>query len=95
MPEGADEFHYEHVDSYRTCNRILNSPPTDKRATKDVFHIVEGGYPLPDDKIEVPKIALHKMIKISFHPNDKMLTLPFTSFSKSPVETFISNYMTR
>lgn len=94
LPEGADEFHSEYVDSYRTCNGILNNPSTDKRTTKDVFHIVEGGYPVPDDKIEVPKIAFYNMLKIAFHPNDKMLMLPFTSLSKSPVETFISNYMT-
>ena len=25
LPEGANEFHSEYVDSYRTCNRILNN----------------------------------------------------------------------
>ncbi|MDR1595445.1 MAG: hypothetical protein LBR91_00780 [Puniceicoccales bacterium] len=93
LPEKSDEFHSEYVDSYRTYNGVLHNPSTDKRTTKDVFHIVEGGLPVPSDKKEVPKIAFARMLWLAFHPNGEILTLPFTSEQSEPVKTFVSNYI--
>jgi hypothetical protein len=93
LPEKADEFHCEYVDSYRTCNGILHNPSTDKRTTKDVFHVVEGGCPVPSNKKEVPKIAFANMLWLAFHPDDGLLTLPFTAGQSKPAKVFVSNYM--
>ncbi|MDR1401811.1 MAG: hypothetical protein LBI81_02540 [Puniceicoccales bacterium] len=93
LPEKSDEFHCEHVDSYRTYNGILHNPSTDKRTTQDVFHIVEGGLPVPSDKKEVPKVAFAKMLEVAFNPSDEILTLPFTAGQQRPVKTFVSNYI--
>ncbi|MDR2737580.1 MAG: hypothetical protein LBB18_01400 [Puniceicoccales bacterium] len=93
LPEKSDEFHCEYVDSYRIYNGILHNPSTDKRTTKDSFHIAEGGLPVPSDKLEVPKIAFARMLQIAFHPNDEMLVLPFTSEQREPAKLFVSNYM--
>ncbi|MDR1413866.1 MAG: hypothetical protein LBI56_02940 [Puniceicoccales bacterium] len=93
LPKNSDEFHSEYVDSYRTYNGILNNPSTDKRTTKDVFHVVEGGLPVPLDKNEVPKITFAKMLQIAFHPSDEMQILPFAAEQQRPVKTFVSNYV--
>ncbi|MDR3144535.1 MAG: hypothetical protein LBT64_03510 [Puniceicoccales bacterium] len=93
LPENGDEFHSEYVDSYGTFNGILHNPSTDKRTTKDAFHIAAGGLPIPPDKMEVPKSAFAKMLKIAFSPDEEMLTLPFTSAEKYPAKVFVSNYM--
>ncbi|MDR1173562.1 MAG: hypothetical protein LBK24_02085, partial [Puniceicoccales bacterium] len=93
LPENSDEFHSNYVDSYRTYNGILHNPSTDKRTTKDVFHIVEGGPIVPSDKKEIPKITFAKMLQVAFNPDDKMLIVPFTADSSSPAKLFVSNYM--
>jgi hypothetical protein len=93
LPENSDEFHSDYVDSYRTYNGILHNPSTDKRTTKDVFHIVEGGPTVPSDKKEIPKITFAKMLQVAFNPDDKMLIVPFTAAGSSPSKLFVSNYM--
>ncbi|MDR2778823.1 MAG: hypothetical protein LBB16_00860 [Puniceicoccales bacterium] len=93
LPENSDEFHSDYVDSYRTYNGVLHNPSTDKRTTKDVFHIVEGGPSVPSDKKEVPKVTFAKMLQIAFNPNGKMLIVPLTVDHGNPVKLFVSNYM--
>ncbi|MDR1432851.1 MAG: hypothetical protein LBI61_00725 [Puniceicoccales bacterium] len=92
LPEKSDEFHCEYVDSYRTYNGILHNPATDKRTTKDVFHIAEGGPSVPLDKKEVPKVAFARMLRLAFRPDGELLTLPFTSAWNRPIKTFVSSY---
>lgn len=94
LPEHDDVFHSEYVDSYRLVNGILNNPSTDKRTTKEVFHVVDGDLPIPDDKISVPKNVFANMLYRAFHPEENILTLPFTSQQKHPAQLFVSNYMT-
>ena len=54
LPPDSDEFVSEIVSSYRTVNGVLHNPASDRRTTKGVFHIAEGGLPIPEDKIAVP-----------------------------------------
>ena len=54
LPKGKDEYLSEYVSSYRTKQGVLHNPKNDRRTTKGVFHIVEGGLPIPDDKKSVP-----------------------------------------
>jgi hypothetical protein len=39
---------------------VLHNPASDRRTTAGVFHIVEGGLPIPDDKLAVPKLAFSR-----------------------------------
>lgn len=93
LPENEDEFHSEYAHTYRTTTGILNNPGTDKRTTKDVFHVVEGGLPIPSDKKAVPKSVFEKMLMEAFHPSDDLMLLPFTSKNAAPVKAFVSGYI--
>lgn len=93
LPKNGDEFHSEYVDTYRLHNGILNNPGTDRRTTKDVFHVVEGGLNVPPDKKAVPKVAFARMLYAAFNPSDDLLVLPFTSTSNNPAKMFVSAYV--
>lgn len=92
LPEGADEFHSEYVDSYRVYQGILNNPSTDKRTTARSFHIVSGGPTVQLDKIELPKLAFANMLKLAFNPPEDMLILPFSSQQQTKAKLFVSAY---
>jgi hypothetical protein len=34
---------------------VLHNPKSDRRTTQGIFHVTEGGLPIPDDKLGVPK----------------------------------------
>ena len=46
LPMEGDSFASEHLTSYRLVNGILHNPSNDRRTTKGVFHIAEGGLPI-------------------------------------------------
>ncbi|MDR2420233.1 MAG: hypothetical protein LBD40_02915 [Puniceicoccales bacterium] len=93
LPLDGDEYHSEYIDSYRVVQGILHNPKVDKRTTKDVFHIVEGGPVVPDDKIEVPKIAFARLLKAACHPPQELLELPFTANQRRKAYSFVSSYL--
>ncbi len=90
LPADADEFHTDIVHSYRTKQGVLHNPKHDRRTTKGVFHVAEGGLPVPHDKKEVPKIAFLRMLKIALDPPDELARYPFTSNLTPPAAGFIS-----
>jgi hypothetical protein len=51
LPPDKDEFISDIISSYRIKQGVLHNPKNDRRTTKGVFHIAEGGLPIPDDKI--------------------------------------------
>ncbi len=55
LPPGAQSFHSPWLDSYRMPQGMLHNPKSDRRTTQGLFHIVEGGLPVPADKTAVPK----------------------------------------
>ena len=55
LPMGGNEFSSPYLKSYRVKQGILHNPKSDRRTTKGIFHIVEGGLPAPGDKLAVPK----------------------------------------
>ena len=57
LPIDADAWHNELVSSYRLDNGVLHNPVSDRRTTQGVFHVAEGGLPIPADKIAVPLAA--------------------------------------
>src|SRR4051812_9322280 len=55
LPVRGDAFCSDLLKSYRLAQGVLHNPANDRRTTEGVFHIAEGGLPIPDDKRAVPK----------------------------------------
>ena len=47
FPVGEHEFHSAILSSYRLAKGVLHNPASDCRTTQGVFHIAEGGLPIP------------------------------------------------
>lgn len=90
IPSDSNEFHSEIIDSYRTWQGVLHNPRNDRRTTQGVFHVAEGGFPIPDDKIAVPKAVFARLLTEAFRPPKELLTLPFTVHEAAPAELFVS-----
>ncbi len=50
LPPESDSFSSPYLHSYRVPQGVLHNPKNDRRTTQGVFHIVEGGLPIPADK---------------------------------------------
>ncbi|MGF7138714.1 hypothetical protein [Roseimarinus sediminis] len=90
LPPDADIYETDIVRSYRTAQGILHNPKEDKRTTKGVFHICEGGLPIPDDKKAVPKVTFAKLLEAAFNPPRDLMRLPYTASQKDKAELFVS-----
>ena len=55
LPLDRDNFASDIISSYRVKQGVLHNPRSDRRTTQGIFHIAEGGLPIPDDKLGVPK----------------------------------------
>jgi hypothetical protein len=90
LPPGKDDFFSDIISSYRLKQGILHNPRSDRRTTQGVFHIAEGGFAIPDDKLSVPKKALARLLQRAFTPPRSLLRLPFTSGQAREAELFVS-----
>ena len=90
LPPDKDSYTSEHVDSYRIEQGVLHNPRSDRRTTKGVFHIVEGGLPIPHDKKQVPKAVFAALLGQAFSPPDSVMELPFTSSQEERARLFVS-----
>ena len=90
LPPDKPEFESDIIKSYRLKQGILNNPKSDRRTTKGVFHVAEGGLPIPNDKKAVPKIAFAKLLEAALQPPRELLQLPFTSTQEQKAATFVS-----
>ena len=90
LPVDRDEFSSEIINSYRVKQGVLHNPRSDRRTTAGIFHIAEGGLPVPDDKIAVPKAVFAKLLGLAFNPPRSLLRLPFTATQSQPAECFVS-----
>ena len=81
------------MSSYRARNGLLHNPANDRRTTQGVFHIAEGGLPIPLDKKAVPKLAFARLLKAAFEAPEDLLTLPFTASEPAPARCFLSLLM--
>ena len=73
LPPNHDSFSSDIVSSYRVQQGVLHNPKSDRRTTQGIFHIAEGGLPIPDDKIAVPKNVFGKMLKLALSPPQELL----------------------
>jgi len=90
LPVDRDEFVSGILSSYRVKQGVLHNPRSDRRTTQGIFHIAEGGLPIPDDKLAVPKAVFAKMLEQAFSPPRELLRLPFTAAQPEPAECFVS-----
>ena len=93
LPLRGDTYASPYLHSYRVSQGVLHNPKSDRRTTKGIFHIVEGGLPVPADKIEVPKIAFLRILDAALRAPDDVLALPFSGGEKEPIRTFVSLLM--
>ncbi len=82
LPPDADHFESPILNSYRVDQGICHNPDKDRRTTKGVFHITEGGLPIPMDKYSVPKKTFGRLLQLALQAPEDMLELPFTSTQK-------------
>ena len=90
VPPTSGVFSSPYLNSYRVPQGVLHNPRSDRRTTKGVFHIVEGGLPVPADKVEVPKAVYVALLKAALAPPADVLSLPFTADQDDPVRLFVS-----
>jgi hypothetical protein len=90
LPASADVFSSPCLKSYRVAQGVLHNPKSDKRTTQGLFHIAEGGLPVPADKIAVPKQAFAALWAAALHPPDSILVLPFTADQNEDARCFVS-----
>jgi hypothetical protein len=90
LPPGGDTSESPFLKSYRLRNGILHNPSSDRRTTKGVFHIAEGGLPVPDDKLAVPAAAFARLLNLAFGPGRDLQRLPFTEGSPGEAACLVS-----
>lgn len=92
LPAEGDTFVSPILSSYRVQQGVCHNPAKDRRTTEGVFHIVEGGLPIPADKKAVPKRVFAGLLKAALAPPDDLLTLPYTAHlpELERAKTFVS-----
>jgi len=90
LPARSDVFTSPYLTSYRLAQGVLHNPKSDRRTTKGVFHVVEGGLPIPSDKRAVPKHVFAALLHAALRPPEDALTLPFGADENEPPRLFVS-----
>jgi hypothetical protein len=73
----------------RLRNGVLHNPKSDRRTTAGIFHVTEGGLPIPDDKKAVPREVFAALLRRALQPPEDLQRLPFTA-GTVPAECFVS-----
>ncbi len=90
LPPDEDEFKSSILSSYRVYQGVCHNPASDRRTTEGVFHVAEGGLPIPADKKAVPMGVFARLLKHALTPPEEIMTLPFTGTSEHPAKVFVS-----
>ena len=90
LPPDRDDFRSRYVSSYRVLQGVLHNPASDRRTTKGTFHISEGGLPIPDDKVVVPRAVFGNLVRAAFRHPAEDLELPFTSTQGRSARTLVT-----
>lgn len=93
LPAQGDTFASPYLTSYRVPQGVLHNPKADRRTTQGIFHIAEGGLPVPADKIEVPKVTFARLLALALQPPDAVMELPFTAEMEDRARVFVSLLM--
>jgi hypothetical protein len=90
LPLGGDYLSSPYLESYRVPQGVLHNPRSDRRTTLGLFHIAEGGLPVPADKAAVPKRAFAALWAAALRPSEELLALPLTAQQEDRVHSFVS-----
>ena len=90
IPAKGDDFSSPILTSYRVKQGVLHNPKSDRRTTKGIFHVAEGGLPIPDDKMAVPKEVFAKIFNLALLAPRELLRVPFSASAPKPAELFVS-----
>jgi hypothetical protein len=90
LPPDRDRHVTEILASYRVRQGVLHNPKSDRRTTQGIFHVTEGGLPVPDDKKAVPKAVFGRLLHHALRPPAGLMRLPFTATQPAPAECFVS-----
>jgi phosphoenolpyruvate carboxykinase (diphosphate) len=90
LPADGDIFTSPYLTSYRIEQGVLHNPASDRRTTQGVFHIAEGGLPVPQDKLAVPREAFAALLSAALAAPEDVLTLPFTANQPERARLFVS-----
>ena len=90
LPADGNRFQSDIVTSYRVDTGVCHNPASDRRTTKGVFHVAEGGLPIPADKKAVPVQTFAALLQKSLQAPDDLMLLPFTGNEESPARSFVS-----
>jgi len=93
LPLDADAFNSDIVSSYRVRQGVLHNPASDRRTTEGLFHVSEGGLPIPGDKKAVPREVFARMLAHAFNPPEDLLRLPYTANQPDQARMFVSLLM--
>ena len=93
LPPGADRHQSDILSSYRVRQGVLHNPRSDRRTTKGIFHIVDLGLPVPDDKKAVPPAVFGRLLQHALHPPAELLRPPFTAQAPASAECFVSLHL--
>ncbi len=93
LPADGDFFASDIVNTYRVAQGVLHNPKNDRRTTAGVFHIAEGGLPIPHDKKAVPRAVFRNILTEAFRPPEDLQILPFTAESGTQAKLLVSLLM--
>ncbi len=90
LPPDRDEMVSPMLSSYRLKNGVLHNPKSDRRTTAGIFHVVEDGLPIPDDKKAVTRLVFSNLLAHAVTPPAELCQLPYTCTSAAPAATLVS-----
>jgi hypothetical protein len=90
IPAGEHSFTSPMLKSYRLPQGVLHNPKSDRRTTQGIFHIVEGGLPVPADKVQATIPAFAALLKAALSPPQDLMVVPFTANQPNPAHLWIS-----
>ncbi len=93
LPHGKDEHASPILNSYRVRQGVLHNPRSDRRTTQGIFHVAEGGLPIPNDKKAVPVAVFGRLLARALQPPPEFLQLPFGAAEANPAGCFVSLHL--
>jgi len=90
LPPNEHTFTSPYLRSYCVAQGVLHNPASDRRTTQGVFHIAEGGFPVPADKLAVPVQAFTALLRAALEPPSEVMTLPYTAGQPEQARLFVS-----
>ncbi len=93
LPPDADRYENSILTSHRVRQGVIHNPRADRRTTQGIFHVVDFGLPVPDEKIAVPPGVFGNLLRHALNPPAELLRLPFTATSPAQAECFVSLHL--